>query len=202
MIAEGRGAKRRKYGQMDFLETGKALYLTKFKNVKYMRMALDACTVILLAKAGVLEDLVKAHTTFIPEGAYKEVVEGKKDMLADALITERLVGERLLEVVKSKDTKMLQKLEGDFGLGKGESETINIYFEKKLDAVATDNRQGRKTAKIHAIPLLGSPEIIVHLFKVGKIDRAKALLALKSLEEFGWFDGYLLEKAKDDLMGK
>ena len=76
------------------------------------------------------------------------------------------------------------------------------YFgrlEQKNCAVATDNRQGRKAAKINNLSFVGSIEIVVALFKNKKISFEKTMTALKILRITGWFDDYLIEKAMEDV---
>ncbi len=162
---------------------------------------MDACSIILLAKATMIETLSNFHKISISEGVYIEVLEGKKEKTSDALLAERLVKENKITVIKPNKTQLLKKLIEDFGLGYGEAETISTYFDKNMDAVITDNKQGRKIAKIYNIPLIGSPEIVVALYKLKKIDKDKALSAIKSLSEFGWFENYILETAKENIEG-
>ena len=54
---------------------------------------MDACSIILLAKASVLEEFTKWKEVFVTNGVYREVLEGKDKKFFDALLTEKLVGE-------------------------------------------------------------------------------------------------------------
>lgn len=159
---------------------------------------MDACSIILLARATVLELLAEWRELLIPRHVYGEVVVGKKEKFMDALLTERLCLEKKIMVKESKNRKLLEKMKYDFGLGSGEAEAIVLSLEEK-SAVLTDNRQGRKLSKIHGLPLLGSLEIVSGLYENKKIDRGKALDALQKLKRFGWFDDYLIQHCIEEV---
>lgn len=157
-------------------------------------MIIDACSVILLAKASVLEAFVDWKSITLPEAVYEEVMEGRKLKALDSLLTERLVVEKKMKVVQVADKILLKKITDDFRFGKGESQTISIAIEQKLPVI-TDNRQGRKAAKVYGLKLVGSIEIVVSLVKANKIGKEKAISALRNLQKQGWFTDYLIDQA-------
>lgn len=163
-----------------------------------MKIILDTCSVILLAKASVLEDFSEQHNLVITDGAYNEVVKGKEKKFLDALLLERLCKEKKISKTNVKSKYLVNKFKKDFGLGGGEASTIALTIETK-QSILTDNKQGRKTAKVYGLKLLGSPEVVVSLFKIKKINKNKALDALKILRNFGWFDNYIIEKALEEI---
>ncbi len=165
-----------------------------------MKFVVDACSAILLAKAGVLEKALERYDAEITKQAYEEVTAGKKEMFADALLIERLNKGGKIKFA-SDEEKLTNKLEKDFNMGKGEAATISAAMLNKK-GVITDNRQGRKAAVINNLPLLGSIEIVVDLYKKQAINRLKAAEALKRLKEEGWFEDYLIEKAKEDVQNE
>lgn len=159
-----------------------------------MKIVADACSIILLAKSSVLEESAKQHDLAVTDRVYKEVIAGKGKKYSDALLTERLYKEKKIKKITVKSKKLLNKIKKDYGMGDGEASTLVISL-KTGKGILTDNRQGRKAAKIFGLKLLGSPEIIVGLFKTKKIDENKAVESLKFLRRFGWFDDYLIEEA-------
>ncbi len=159
---------------------------------------MDACSLILLAKASVLETILSAYTISITNNVFEEVMKGKAKMSTDALLLERLYNEKKMSVI-SADNTLTKKIMTDFNMGKGEASTIAVGLKEKDSIVATDNRQGRKAALVNGLPLIGSVEMIVSLYKRKKIDKHKATASLKILQEEGWFDSYLIEKAMEDL---
>ena len=164
-----------------------------------MRIAVDACSVILLAKATVLEELAKWRELMITNSVYKEVLEGKEKSFLDALLLERLVNEKKIAVCNEVKEVLTQKLKIDFGLGAGEAESITLALENTNRMILTDNKQGRKTAKIQGLKLLGSIDTVLALFKAKRITKEKAIGALKTLKEMGWFQEYLIETALEEV---
>ena len=162
-----------------------------------MIVVMDSSTVILLAKTSTLETSLKEHNIQITKEVYAEVMEGKNKMLPDALLLERLHQENKINLVSANE-QLTKKIAGDFNLENGEASTIAVAIKDKK-AVASDDRQARKAAKIQNLQLTGAIGIIINLFKKGKITINKATQALKTLEEQGRFEKYLIEKANEDL---
>ncbi|MBS3095569.1 hypothetical protein J4231_02735 [Candidatus Woesearchaeota archaeon] len=160
-----------------------------------MAVIADACSVILLAKSTVLEELAKWKQVIITKSVHREVIEGKEKMFFDALLTEKLIKERRILVDNSNVERLAQKLRDDFGLGDGEAESIALSSNMKDKIILTDNRQGRKVAKVYNLSLVGSIDVVVALFKADRINEEKANSALRALKRFGWFEDYLIEQA-------
>ncbi len=157
-------------------------------------MIIDACSIILLAKASLLEKFIEWKPIVLSQAVYEEVMEGRKLKATDSLLTDRLVSQGKMKVIEVSDRTLLKKVTDDFGFGKGESQTITIAIEKKLPVI-TDNKQGRKAAKVYGLGLVGSIEIVVSLYRANKIGKEKALSALRNLQNQGWFTDYLIDQA-------
>ena len=126
------------------------------------KLIVDSCTIILLAKASVLETASESYILLITQEVYKAVLEGKTKQFKDALLTERLKETNKIKIVKP-DTILMNKLMKDFNMGEGEASTVAIAIKDKNTITATDNKQGRNATKINNMPLVGSPDIIVAL---------------------------------------
>lgn len=164
-----------------------------------MKIAIDSCSIILLAKATVLEILADNYKLLITRNVYQEILEGKNKKFIDALLTEKLVNEGKINIKKIKNKKLIKKLVEDFSLGIGEAETLALTLGKQCEVISTDNKQGRKAAIIYKLNLVGSIDLITSLYKLKLIDKNKAVNALKELKEFGWFQDYLIDKALEDV---
>lgn len=164
-----------------------------------MRIGVDSCSIILLAKATVLETFADKYNLSVTEGTYKEILEGKDKKFIDALLTERLVKEDKIKISKVKNNNLVKKLIIDFNLGIGEAETLALTLCRQCGVISTDNKQGRKAAIIHNLNLVGSIDIVISLSKLGFIKKDKAFDALKKLKEFGWFQDYLIDNALDEV---
>ncbi len=164
-----------------------------------MKIVADACTVILLSKATVFETAARTHEITLSETVYEEVVAGKSKKLLDALISEKLVKEKIVVLAGVKNSRLRHSLMQDFNMGIGEADTIALAMEGGFDAVATDNKQGRKAASVNSLSLVGSPEIVMALFKTKKINKIKAIQSLKVLKNEGWFNEVLIEKLLEEV---
>lgn len=164
-----------------------------------MKLAIDSCSIILLAKATVLEALAKRHNVFITKNVYNEILIGRDKKFIDALLTERLVKENKIKIIEIKNINLVEKLENDFNLGIGEAETLSLVLNKDCDVIITDNKQGRKTAIVCNLDLIGSIDVIISLYKLKIIDKNKTIDALKKLKEFGWFQDYLIDNALEEV---
>jgi predicted nucleic acid-binding protein len=98
----------------------------------------------------------------------------------------------------------VSRIAADFGMGAGEAETLALFLEGRgrSGAVATDNRQARRAASVHGIPVVGSPELVVSLFRGSRISKERARAALAALKRFGWFADALIDVAMEELEGR
>ena len=167
-----------------------------------MKIVMDACTVILLAKASVLESAAKSFDLIMPRSVYEEVMAGKEKKFPDAFLTERLTKEKLMLIMEIENKTVREIIKYDFGMGYGEADTITLQLQEGFDAVATDNKKGREAARIYNAPLIGSPEIIISLFKMKKISEEKAKQAFAILKKEGWFNEVLLERLMEEINAK
>lgn len=164
-----------------------------------MKIAIDSCSIILLAKATVLETFAHEHSLLTTEEIYKEVLEGKDKKLIDALLTERLIKEKKIGIIKATNKGLIKKLVKDLNLGIGEAGALSLVMDNQCEAIATDNKQGRKAATIHGLNLIGSIDVIVALYKLKLISKDKAVNGLRVLREFGWFHDYLIDSALEEI---
>ena len=86
----------------------------------------DASTLILIAKAELLDSFLTdiELEAAIPVEVEKECCGVKKSL--DALLIQKALDESRLKVIAVKNRKLVVKLQGDFSLGKGEAEAIEI----------------------------------------------------------------------------
>jgi len=164
-----------------------------------MKIAVDSCSVILLAKSTSLETFAGNYEMSLTEEVYGEILKGRDKKFTDALLTEEMVRGKKIKVIGALNKALIKKLMLDFSLGLGEAGTLALVINKQCDAVLTDNRQGRKTAFIHGLHIIGSVDVISALYKLKLIDKNKAFEGLERLMEFGWFQNYLIDNALEDI---
>lgn len=163
-----------------------------------MNIVIDACSVILLSKAGVIGIFSKWHNIAITNQAYDEVMKGKEKKFEDAFAVEKLCNEKTIKKADLKNDRLSNIIQKDFGFGEGESTSVAYAIKSKF-AILTDNKQARKAARIYGLKLIGSPEVVVGLFKANKISGDKTLSSLEALSKTGWFESYIIDKAKEEM---
>ena len=162
-----------------------------------MKLVMDACTAILLAKSSVIETLADTRELIMTESVYNEIIKGKEKMLEDSFLIENLKIDKKIKLTND-NKNITKKLMKDFNMGEGEASTISSGIGKKC-IIATDNLQGRKASKVNNLSLVGSPELIMDLFKTKRINLDKTKIALKKIKEEGWFENNLIERILEDL---
>jgi predicted nucleic acid-binding protein len=129
---------------------------------------------------------------------YAEVLAGKSKLFPDALLVEKLKNEQKIKI-EIADSKLTKKFEQDFKMGAGEASIVSAGVNDRSKIVVTDNRQGRIAAKINNLQLAGSLDLIVALYQQQKVSKEKAMAALKTLQEEGWFEPLLIEIAREEI---
>ncbi|MHA1262206.1 MAG: hypothetical protein ACTSSA_08900 [Candidatus Freyarchaeota archaeon] len=113
-----------------------------------MRIAVDACTLIYLAKAGLLDFLKRLpYEYIIDKEVYKEaVVKGMEERYPDAFLLEYFIKkQKILEVVGVDISKDI-----DYFVGEGEASTYTLSVEKNAIAVTSDRVAYKKMFKRNA----------------------------------------------------
>ncbi|MBI4141884.1 hypothetical protein HY484_03095, partial [Candidatus Woesearchaeota archaeon] len=129
-----------------------------------MEIIIDACSAILLGKASVLETFIDTYEVYFTEAVINEVLKGKSKMFEDAFLLERLQKDKKIKTVLVSPN-IVKKLMFDFNMGVGEASVVASGIGRKNVFIVTDNRQGRKAARINHISVVGSIEIVVSLYK-------------------------------------
>ncbi|MHA1580843.1 MAG: hypothetical protein ACTSUQ_14620 [Candidatus Freyarchaeota archaeon] len=113
-----------------------------------MQIAVDACTLIYLAKAGLLDFLKRLpYEYIIDKEVYKEaVVKGMEERYPDAFLLEYFIKkQKTLEVVGVDISKDI-----DYFVGEGEASTYTLSVEKNAIAVTSDRVAYKKMFKRNA----------------------------------------------------
>ncbi len=162
-----------------------------------MTIISDATSLILLAKAGLLEFFAERNKVDIPELVYQEVQRGKDKGREDSLLVERLVEEKKLRIVAA-DKIAKNKIEQTFNLKGGELEVISLAFRKN-NTILTDDKKCINAAKALKIDFIISLDVIIALYRKKAISKERALSAVDSLEEYGWYSKELVKSYRGEL---
>jgi predicted nucleic acid-binding protein len=152
-------------------------------------LALDASTAILLAKVGLLRQIVTKGEVWMGATAAAEAVAKKSD---DAIAIASLLEEGHIHRTSLDESS--HKLIREFRLGPGEAEAIILAREK--DALcATDDGPAIRCCKVLGIPFTTAIGFLVALAESGELGVELALALLAKLERFGRYHARILEDA-------
>ncbi len=159
----------------------------------------DSSTLILIAKAELL-DLFLADIELeaaIPIEVEKECCGVKKSL--DALLIQKALDEFRLKVIAVKNRKLAVKLQGDFGLGRGEAEAIVLALAEKAQVLGIDDKNGINACKLLGIAFTTAIGILVRSREKELLTVGEALAKLATLAKHGRHKESILEDARRKL---
>lgn len=153
----------------------------------------DSMILIHLAKMSILGESCRYFgDVLIPKNVYHETVtSGREKGHPDAVVIEQAIDENLIKIKEGQDKKKVDNLRL-FGLHYGEAEAVALYYQENARFLATDDDTCRKNRIILDINIIGSPAIVIMLYRKGIISKDKVIDCVSSLEEIGWFDANIL----------
>jgi len=159
----------------------------------------DASTLILIAKMEVLDSFLGGveFEVAIPGEVERECCAVKKSL--DALMIEKALDESRIKVVAVKDKRLVSKLQGDFGLGRGEAESIALALAKKARIVGIDDKNGINACKLLGIAFTTAIGILIRMREKDLLTVNEALVKLAALGKHGRYKQSILEDAKRKL---
>ena len=159
----------------------------------------DASTLILIAKAEILEPFLSAAAldVAIPPEVEKECCAIKKSF--DALMIEKAVNQSKIKVIAVKDRKLVTKLQTDFGLGRGESEAIVLALAEKAQVLAIDDKNGINACKLLGIAFTTAIGILVRMREKRLLTTEEAVVKIGTLALHGRYKKSILDDAKRTL---
>ena len=147
-----------------------------------MKFALDACTLIYLAKTNLLNLLKNLpHEYYIDDEVYREAItEGKEDGYSDAYILEHYINkQKFAEVIKVDISNEI-----DYFIGEGEASTF-VLSQKKGAIAITSDRIAYKKMINHKALVVSTDMFFFNEFSKGHITKKELLNALDKLLKVG-----------------
>jgi predicted nucleic acid-binding protein len=158
---------------------------------------LDASTLILIAKTETLDFFLSGVDVAIPLEVEKECCGVKKSL--DALMIQKALDESRIIVIAVKDRKLVTKLQGDFGLGRGEAEAIALALAEKARIVGIDDKNGINACKLLGVAFTTAIGILVRMREKRLLTINEALVKLETLAKHGRYKRSILEDARRKL---
>jgi predicted nucleic acid-binding protein len=147
-----------------------------------------------LAKISLLEKSCDHfRNIMIPDEVYGEVLKGEPKGYEDIIVIKGLIEKDKIKVKNIRNKKLMEKA-NSFNIFRGEAEALALYWQEKADLLATDDDNVRKKKLILNINLIGTPAIILKLFRSKSIDRKKFIQSINELRKIGWFHQAVLDK--------
>lgn len=156
----------------------------------------DTSTLILLAKAEILREILKKIEAAIPEVVRREATL-LKDRL-DAKLIGRCIGEGLIRVRAREAFKKadLIRLMQDFRLSEGEA-TALLLAQRQNGCLATDDGPAMKACKILGVPFVTAMNLLVHAVQKRWIPKETALVKLEALNRAGRYEIRIVQDARE-----
>jgi predicted nucleic acid-binding protein len=159
----------------------------------------DASTLILVAKAEMLDSFINhiGREVAVPLEVEKECCSVKKSL--DALMIRKMLDESRIRVISVKSSKMVVKLQVDFGLGQGEAEAIVLALTDKARVLGIDDKNGINACKLLGVGFTTAIGILVRMYEKKLFTTREALAKLEGLAKHGRYRTSILEDARRQL---
>jgi predicted nucleic acid-binding protein len=145
-------------------------------------LIMDASSLILLGRCGLIEVLSQVFHVIIPRGVLNEVVnEETLKQYPDANIISELVKSKKIEVFSIEK----QKFKFPITLGEGELEAIILTRQMENAILVTDDGKAIKACRYLKIPFIISPKVVTALYQLEKIDFGNAKTSIDKLRIIG-----------------
>jgi len=153
----------------------------------------DAMVVIHLAKIALLEkSCIYFKEVLIPRKVYSEVIKDEESCPEVRLI-KNLIDKNKIMVKEVKNKELIEKV-NQFNIQGGEAEAVAIYWQENADYLATDDDNVRKKKHLLDLRVVGTPAMILKLYKEKMINKEKFIDSLGELRKIGWFSSTVIDK--------
>ena len=154
----------------------------------------DTMVVIHLAKITLLEkSCQRFQRVLIPQEVHREILEGEKKGYEDVKTVQELVRAGKVSIRRVRDKNLLKRAK-EFNVQRGEAEALALYWQERADYLASDDDSLRKKSAALDLKLVGTPAMILTLYKEKLIDKHKLVESLRALRKIGWFSNAVLDK--------
>jgi len=120
-------------------------------------------------------------------------MKGEAQHPQDVKQLKTAIDRKLVRIKKIKDNKLIRRA-NEFNIYRGEAEAIALYWQEKASLLATDDDNVRKKKEALGISMIGTPSIMIKLFRNKKIDKKSYLASIRKLKEIGWFSSTVFDK--------
>jgi len=112
---------------------------------------------------------------------------------------QKALDESRISVIAVKDKKLVTKLQGDFGLGRGEAEAIVLALAEKARVLGIDDKNGINACKLLGVAFTTAIGILVRMREKRIFTTNESLVKLEGLAKHGRYKRSILEDARRKL---
>jgi len=159
----------------------------------------DSSTLILLAKADILDDFIDDYRGAISVPKEVEAESCSRKESFDAQLIRKRIDEKRIGVTKISNKALCTKFMQDFHICRGEAEALVLAIEKKAKLVATDDKNAIKACKLLKLPFTSAIVVLVRMREKEAIDKEKAKAVLAALIKYGRYNDEIVKGAKERL---
>ena len=159
----------------------------------------DTPALILMAKTEILDSFLLNVDleVAIPSAVERECCNAKTSL--DSLMIRKALNESRIKVIAVRDRKLVAKVQGDFGLGRGEAEAIVLALVEKARILGIDDKNGINACKLLGVAFTTAIGILVRMCEKRLLTTSEALAKLDGLARHGRYKKSILEDARRKL---
>jgi predicted nucleic acid-binding protein len=155
-------------------------------------LVMDASSLILLGKCGLIEVLSKEFRVIIPRKVLNEVADEEiLKQYPDANVIIELVHSKKIEVISTEKGRVKIPIT----LDEGETEAILLARQMGNAILATDDGKAIKACRYLKIPFIISPKVVTELYRLRKIDMMEAKHSIEKLGIIGRYSPEIISEA-------
>ena len=155
-------------------------------------LVMDASSLILLGKCGLIEVLSKEFRVIIARKVLDEVADEEiLKQYPDANVIAELVHGRKIEVTSIEK----RSVKFPITLDEGETEAILLARQTGNAILVTDDGKAIKVCRYLKIPFIISPKVVTDLYRLGEIDMKVAKHSIEKLGIIGRYSPEIISEA-------
>ena len=108
----------------------------------------------------------------------------------------KTLDESRVRVIPVKNSKLVMKLQADFGLGRGEAEAIVLALTHKARVLGIDDKNGINACKLLGVGFTTAIGILVRMYEKKLFTTSEALAKLDGLAKYGRYRTSILDDAR------
>ena len=150
----------------------------------------NASTLILLAKATLLQKFLDNFEVAIPDKVSEEITNDKEAFDAKLIQKEIDLGRIKVKPIDNKKTAIIMR---QFKLHEGEASAYVLFGQEKGKAILTDDKELIKLCRIEKVPFICALAVVVRMFEKNILTKEEAKEKLDRINDYGRYSKDIYE---------